>query len=198
MGIPMKKYIFLCVLLCVPLLRMCAETEAESAAATYHFELPVNWSVSPKYNLEVTIPSGYTSLQPFDSWSDKTTTLIEFVPKGETGEDWSEIISINKFIGSKVNASDFAEALKKRMLASVENGKVLDLKKEKKPSYTFSAFFLSYDLNGKHEMMGARYFSGPDDLVGVQYTIRPDQEMSDKEALAKIKTYFTSSTSVKN
>lgn len=72
--------------------------------AHIRFQLPINWVSSPKYNLEVSIPPGFISLQPFQVWSDEKTNLIEFVPKGEDGENWTEIISIDKHIGKKISA----------------------------------------------------------------------------------------------
>jgi len=167
---------------------------AESAedAPTIRFELPINWNTSSHYELEVTIPSGFNSLQGFDDW-DKAI-LIEFVPEGEDGENWKEIITINKFIGKNIEAGIFVDLLQKQLTPTVENVKVLEKTKEKFPGYEKATLFLSYDYQNKHEILGLQYFSGPNDCIGVQYTIR---SKNDQQAMAKITSFFETATHVK-
>ncbi len=160
--------------------------------------LPVNWATSPKYSLNVTLPKGVNALQSIQEWGEKNGTLIEFVPEGQNGDNWKEIITLNKFIDYKIPADTFVDALTKRMISQVvEHGKVLAEEKESTPAYSHATSFISYDDHGKHEVLGMDYFSGPYDLVGVQYTIRTNESnLTDEEALQKIKQYFKDSLKV--
>ncbi len=162
--------------------------------AHIRFELPINRVSSPKYNLEVSIPPGFISLQPFEAWSDEKITFIEFVPKGEDGENWTEIITINKHIGKKISADILLDLTKKGLLSNEENGNTLKEEVSKQPSYTQAKLTLSYDYKGKHEIVGFLYYSGPYDCVGVQYTIRP--QGSNLAAVSKIENFFNKATKI--
>lgn len=151
------------------------------------FLLPVNWTVNPEYTLEVTIPKGYTSIQPFKEWEQ--ASLIEFIPNGESKDRWTEIITVNKFIGEKIPADTFVKALKERLVSQIQNTQFYQEDIEKTPNYTRGALLLSYDFQGKHEVMGAVYYSEPYDCAGVQYTLRIGKKLSESQALEKIKDF---------
>lgn len=153
-----------------------------------NFSLPVNWSVTPKINLFVSIPKGYESLQPFSEWSE--ATLIEFVPKGEDGENWSEIITINKYVGHTLAADELIRFLKSHILYKVENGKVWKEENEEKDSYQYAILGLTYNYNKRHEVFGVRAYTGPYDGVAIQYTIRPKKGETDSQAISKIEDFF--------
>lgn len=157
------------------------------------FLLPVNWTVNPEYSLKVTIPKGYTSIQPFDEWEQ--ASLIEFIPKGEDKDHWTEIITVNKFIGEKIPADTFVKALKERLVSQIQNNQFYQEDIEKTPNYTRATLLLSYDFQGKHEVMGAIYYSGPYDCAGVQYTLRMGEKLSEAQALEKI-VFFNNSINI--
>jgi len=46
-----------------------------------------------------------------------------------------------------------------------------------------------YAYQGKKEVIFAKYYSGPYDCAGFQYTIRLSSTMSDEEALQKINDF---------
>lgn len=137
------------------------------------FDLPINWSFTPHVDLVVEMPVGYASLQEFDSW--EKAPLIEFVPKGENGESWNEIITIHKLINRKIRASNLVTLSKISMLADLKHAKVIEESSEELPGYQKASLFISYDLNGNREILGLEYFSGPFDCIGVQYTIRNEK-----------------------
>jgi hypothetical protein len=183
------RQLFILIFLVTPFC-LRADTELPAEKANYLFRLPINWTSAPRYNLEVTIPNGLTSIQTTEQWFDEKTNLIEFVPAGENGERWTEITTINKFIGKKIVADEFLVQLKNLMLSKVQNGKVWLEDVFKKPAYTKATLVISYDLNDRHEVMGAQYYSGPYDFVGVQYTILAVAPSSDSEAVFKIMEFF--------
>ena len=108
----------------------------------------------------------------------------------------SQIITINKYIGQGLSAEHLVRNLKSGMLSKVENGKVWKDALTKETSYIFANLGIAYDLNGKHEVFGARYYSGPYDTVGVQYTIRPKKGQSDAEVTKKIESFFDANAQV--
>lgn len=161
-----------------------------------NFFLPINWASAPKYNLLVAIPEGFRSLQPSSSWTEDTTPLIEFIPKKEKEADWSEIITIHKMIGKNISAEQMLDQLKTSMLAQTKNGKVWKEKFMKETSFSFGILGLTYDLDGKHEVFACKYYSGPYDCVGVQYTIRPKNASEEAAAKEKIENFFLEHTRV--
>jgi hypothetical protein len=122
------------------------------------FELPITRGSFPRYELEATIPEGYISLQKFEEW--EKGDIIEFVPQGEDGENWSEIITINKLIGRKVFAPTFLTLLKIQMLATLNNGQVLQESSDQLEHYSLATLILSYDFERRHEIFGVQYYSG--------------------------------------
>jgi hypothetical protein len=137
--------------------------------------------------LSVSIPEGYKSLQPASVW-DKAP-LIEFIPNdGSTASLWSEIITIQKLIGRGISADKMTSLLMQQLSQAVKT--TLLFKESSKNGYQMVYFALKYTHNGRQEILGAKYLSGPHDCEGVQYTIRLKYGQSEADALQKIKTFF--------
>lgn len=154
--------------------------------------LPINWTGKEQLNLKVTIGEGNRSLQTLEQWADPKTTLLEFIPKDESENEWSHILTLNKFIDSQISAIAFTKNLQKE-LAKESGARLLQESFLEKPSYERAGFIMSYDLKGRHEVMGCLYYSGPYDCVGVQYTIR---STDDEEAFKTIETFFQKNTTI--
>jgi hypothetical protein len=60
--------------------------------------------------------------------------------------------------------------------------------------YLFATLVLSYNLKGRHEVLGCQYYSGPVDCVGVHYTIRSLEGQTDDALVDKIKSFFKANT----
>lgn len=151
--------------------------------------LPIRWTANQQSDLSVTIPDHFISIQPFSSFQDKNSTMIEFIPKGESSDHWSEIITVNKYIGQKIEAIDFVKYLKKILLKDVQNGLIWEEEFKNKTGYQQAILGLNYDLNEQHEVFKAHYYSGPNDCAGVQYTIRVKKEDL-KAAQEKVDAFF--------
>ncbi len=168
------------------------------------FLLPINWgpsstqqgSTANQCNLSVTIPEGYQAIQPQSSWEN--VSLIEFIPKGETADHWSETISIHKIIGKRLQADQIVDFLKKNIIANTQQPKELFYKVSKEPKYLFAKLGLSYILKNTREVLVCRYYSGPSDCVGIQYTIRPKKEESTESVVKKIEHFFDTNTQLMN
>ncbi|HEY5234951.1 MAG TPA: hypothetical protein VIJ14_02135 [Rhabdochlamydiaceae bacterium] len=150
------------------------------------FILPVDWSTKTHRNLCVDIPISYKSLQAPSTWD--TAPLIEFIPKGENEDSWSEIITIQNLIESQIQAKQMTSTLIENISRAAKTTVLFQqttfTKNEK------SVFIIKYKHNGKEEVLGAQYLSGPFDCVGVQYTVRLSKKISENEAVKKIKTFF--------
>jgi hypothetical protein len=150
--------------------------------------LPISWSAPSQCNLSVTIPEGFRSIQPLATWNE--STLIEFIPEGESGDNWSEIITLNKLIGQRIPATQITSYLEKTLPTKSTNFKVIASSVEKTSSYLRSNLEVSYENAGRHEVLSCRYYSGPYDCAGIQYTIRPKSDQTDEQTLAKIEAFF--------
>lgn len=151
--------------------------------------LPIDSTQNNKpVNLIVVVPKSFHALQPIEMIP--RLEQVEFVPTGETGNNWSEIITLNKFPGKKIKAGDLTQVLKSSFQkgANVTNVWVDD--SAKKNGYDLSLIGMEYTYMGKQEVIGAVYFSGPMDTSGVQYTIRLSDTVSREDAMKKISAFF--------
>ncbi|MDR3624540.1 MAG: hypothetical protein P4L16_05320 [Chlamydiales bacterium] len=196
----MKKWLLLTLFLFTIIQNNYASDELSPSSIPKGTEitliLPVNWTSSSQYNLVATIPGEFHPLQSLSDWGNKESTLIEFVPNDENGDNWSEIITLNKYIDKKISADSIVAYLKEKMLDLVKNGKILQENASKEDNYQKASFALSYDLDGKHEVINAVYYSGPYDAAGIQYTIRPKLGVSDQEVLEKTDAFLKEHTTI--
>ncbi len=158
------------------------------------FLLPLDVSGKPFYILSVSIPKGFKPLQPLDQFGSPEQTMIEYIPLNESSNDWSEIITVNKFIGRKIKAGILTDTLKMQLLANNEKGKILSSNSTIEKSIEHVSFFMQYVYQNKQEVLGVSFFSGPYDAAGVQYTIRPKGNQTIDDAVKEIKTFFNNNT----
>ena len=149
--------------------------------------LPVDWTAGKRQNLVVTIPKGYRSIQPPSEWTK--APVVEFIPQGEGDHAWSEIITTQRLAGARASADKVVQVIRQNMAATATNIHVV-MSTASKRSYQMAFYILKYRHQGREEMMGMQYFSGPHDCSGVQYTIRLGDQMSEHEATAKICEFF--------
>lgn len=180
----MKK--FLSILLLMGFLEQSLITKESLDNYDKTFLLPVDWSTEQHLNLSVNIPRNFKSIQPASSW-DKAE-LIEFIPENENVGDWSEIITIQKLINKQISANQITAAILKK-LSAITNISVIS-KENSNKKYEEDAFVIKYNYKGKDEVLGAKYLSGPYDSVGVQYTIRLNENLSQQKAVEKIQDFF--------
>lgn len=149
--------------------------------------LPVDWTAGKRHNLIVTIPKGYRSIQPPSEWTQ--APVIEFIPQGEGDYTWSEIITTQRLTGDRISADRMVQTIRQNVTATATNVHVVCATASKIP-HQMAFVVLQYRHQGRQEMMGVQYFSGPHDCGGVQYTIRLGDQMSEKQATAKIMRFF--------
>lgn len=159
-----------------------------------NFSLPVDWTGTNKVNLLVKIPEGFESIQPFDQWEN--AAMIEFIPKGEDKNNWSEIVTVHKFLNKGISASDLSKGIAEYISKQSKDYKVLKNLDATENGYVMSGKVLSYNFQEKNEVLGYKYYSGPADCVGVQYTIRPKATETNEQIAARIESFLASSATI--
>lgn len=153
--------------------------------------IPINWPSQDNYLLHVTIPDGFQSIQPLADFIKDDVEMIEFIPQKENTYNWTEIITINKFMEKEFPASAITTKLRNGMLSELTNSKVWKESFSNFPKYQQSTLGISYDTQGKHEIFAGIFFSGGADSAGVQYTIRQGKiNKNEKQIMKKIDTFF--------
>jgi hypothetical protein len=163
----MNKWLWLALLPTIFASQIISGDEKQSTAESIEeaktvFILPINWAEKGHINLVTKIPEGFQTIQPMSEWEN--ASLIEFIPKGESADNWSEIISVHKLIGQQISAEKLVESLKNAFLTKTKNGKVWSSEASKESSYEVAHLIISYELNGKQEVFGCIYYSGPYEL----------------------------------
>lgn len=171
----------------------CFELDKPLEDYKISFVLPINVASEEHFHLAVTIPKDYKSVQDPSTW-DKAPS-IEFIPRSEEIQNYSEIVTVMTHRGQRISASRFTEALKQAISSQANFSVLLDEKKNKK-DYQETALILKYHYQGRDEVLGMRYLSGPYDCAGVQYTIRLSQNMDEKLAAEKINHFFNQNVTV--
>lgn len=160
------------------------------------FLLPVDHIHKPVSNLRVTLPKAFSSIQSLENFALPDQIMIEYIPNGESPDNWSEIITIHKFIGRKLQAYPFLKLLKKELASKTIENKVISFDPLKEGAHIERAeLIMEYMANNQREVIGALYYSGPFDAAGVQYTIRLNEKMTEEKAVNKISTYFKDNVS---
>ena len=128
----------------------------------------------------------------------QNSNIIEFIPKNEKEDQWSEIITIVKYIGKSFTAEKVSNALKNSIVSDLKNATVWLDTVSGGSSYHHTSLGVNYELQDKKEILMAEYYAGPYDCIGVQFTIRPDSKLSQEEAVKKIEDFFSKNVQVIN
>jgi len=152
--------------------------------------LPINFLVKPEIALSVKIPEDFRSFLPAEKMV--ISSMNEFFPKKDKNIDnWSEIITTQLLKGKQFTSKQFVDLLKKRFLSNNNNidVKIISEQDNTLKKYSTSEFTMAYTYQGKREIIFTKYYSGPHDCSGFQYTIRLINGLSEDEALRKINAF---------
>lgn len=174
-----------------------ASTTPQQAKSTSQrtFVLPVNWADTPKLGMVVSIPPAFKPVNAANP-DDTSSPLMEYIPESETDANWTQRITISKYIGKSATAQTVIAQLKSLLLEKVTNPKIWIETNSSKPNFQQSILGMRYDFHNKRELMGAQYNSGPFDCVGVQYTIRPMEGIPDDDITRIIDDFFKTNVQV--
>lgn len=178
-----------------------AETPAENSALSgkeIALSLPINATVAPPVTLFIKIPKGFRALQSLTDLARGKSNLIEFIPKDDGEYDWTEIITLNPFIGAKMKASDIVNSMNARFKQAAQEVHILETKTTQHGNYEQSCTAMDYVVNKRHEMVYMCYYSGPYDCAGIQYTLLwpKNSKLSKSQMLNKLKRFVGDSSRV--
>jgi len=156
--------------------------------------MPINAALSKgkKTHLVIKIPKGYKFLQ-----DDLRAEMLEFIP--ENDEDpykWSEIITTYSLVGHRIKAKQCVQITTDCVKRSSIINKIFNPSSEDLQKYSTSSVTISYKNNGRKELVYMKYFSGPFDCSGFQYAIAITDQMTEDDALEKIKKFEEEETSI--
>nr|WP_314899575.1 hypothetical protein [uncultured Deefgea sp.] len=143
-------------------------------------------------NLLVALPTGY-KLDFQNKQGNIATT--EMVPQAETVSNWTEMVTTQVFLGTKINnvtLAQFQTYMGKTWLAACKDGNVTPLKNGKENGYDFSFWVQTCPLNsatGKPENTWFKAIKGNDSLYIVQKAFKFDPT---KEQVAQWTQYLRS------
>ena len=181
----LNKKLFLIMALC---LNSCStvpmKKELEDKKIT--LSLPVNAAVSPKIHFIVKTPSNFKFLfQSGNMW--------EFIPKSQDVNSWTEMITVDAGVGSRITAQQLLEFNKQKFKEGA-NFKLLKERISKSKSYSTVEFVVAYDYKGRREIALGKYLVGPYDCSGFRYTMALTSGISEEDAIKKIDSYVQEQT----
>ncbi len=157
--------------------------------------LPVN--VPKGVFLKVTTPAGFTlgSSQNQNMGPEQRMIMSEFIPLGESIDNWMRIITTQSFIGLGNKAGPLMENILQGIKDAVGEINVDDPEfyLVTQNDYTESSMKVTYSNRGMKEMLIVKIFSGPYDTAVAQMTYRyksavfNDADKFEKEFLENVK-----------
>lgn len=124
-------------------------------------------------NLLTPLPSGF---KVGFATENSRVTMHEFVPVGETVDDWSRMVTAQIFLGlNNVDPDRFANRLAARWKSGCAGGEAQKIRSGIENGYNFSLWIFTCPLNPgtkKPENMWLKAISGADSLYSVQYAYR--------------------------
>jgi hypothetical protein len=125
-------------------------------------------------NLLAPIPQGFQLGD--QGHSGPGSDIAEYIPKGETVNEWSRMVTVQIFHNLKAFDPDrFAETIRDRGPASCPGEQGVQVKHGQERGYTFTLWLFTCPLNpqtGKPETFYDKLISGADALYSVQYSFR--------------------------
>lgn len=165
-----------------------------SERAEIVLSLPVNSQekykkLKSRVHLTVLIPQDFGSVLPIDQVIN--ANMLEFIPKTDKSVDaWSEIITIQKYIDRSIISSQLTNYIQQSIQKQVQQPMIIESINQEHSNYSESFFVMTYVNRGRKEILAGKYFSGPCDCSGVQYTIILSDGMTEKKAMSKIKNFM--------
>lgn len=154
---------------------------SDKNAPAYEALIPINHMFKAKTTLSAKIPTKY---KPITSFGAK---LMEFIPFSEIESNWSEIITLDIQMGARRSAAETLKLYQSTMSAQTVSFKLLEENASTSVDYSMASFGAVYIDKGRTEVIFLRYFSGPADLCGIQYTKVLEAGDSPEKVLEKLK-----------
>lgn len=162
----------------------------ENSNLQFTFLFPIN---DDKIQLKVVIPKDFKPLQ-----GDPNSEILEFIPK--TDKDpykWTEIITLNKILGTGITAPDYIESLDNMFVKSgVKDAKILETEKHSFDGYQDASSIIKYNANGRDEVVIFYSVSGRYDIANIQYALPLASQNDLDKTVQKLKDFIKNNTDV--
>jgi len=139
-------------------------------------------------NLLVGLPDGFVVANAVQGGEKGTISASEFIPNGETVDDWSKMVTIQVLHGATIGPDGLAEQVKTGWIGACPGSTVDRVAHGRVNGYRFSLWSFRCALNAqtsKPETMWLKAIAGEDALYIVQYAFRADpSEPLAKEAMS--------------
>ena len=131
-------------------------------------------------NLLTNLPEGYQI--GYQNRNDKEL-ISEMMPRNETVENWTEMVTVQIFFGQKMGAAQFKARMEKLWLASCPGGEPRSVNDGPERGYATATWVLACPLNPatkKPELTWFKAIQGNDSLYVVQkaFKFMPSQDQS--------------------
>ena len=113
--------------------------------------------------------------------------ILEFIPIGEVFEEWSEIITVVYYRNHGWRSKDLTDNLFKSFTEGTEKTTVITHNNDNFDDFDHSDLSMQYMENGKAEMVYIRYYSGLYHTAGIQYAMKLDDWLAEKDAKKLVK-----------
>jgi hypothetical protein len=149
--------------------------------------LPVNVTSTPRVHITIEPLEGFiTKPEYFEAFSNQVSPIVEYIPKGESFEKWSKIITVQCLTGNCVAADKLIRTVMSNIKSQVKRSVVIKEKTIKKDSFIVSKAVIQYQKHdGTVEMLYMEYYSGTLDCSGIQCSEKVDSWLEDKTAKSK-------------
>ena len=122
--------------------------------------------------------------------SISTATFLEYIPKNDSSNNWTSIITLQSMPKMGLKASEFVKKIKYNMIKSASSHQILQSDDLNTGSYMFSSITLVYVFNRRREVICAQYYSGPMDCCGIQYTRRIGEDAKVEDVLKEMNSFI--------
>lgn len=153
------------------------------------FKIPVDTTKS--YCLSIEIPYIFKPLHSTKAFNEAQIRFIEFIQKNEDSSSWTELIAIHRIKEKGIVAESLSKHLLEKFQSTNRPTQLLQNNSFHLDTISGSLFILKYTHNNNQEIIGNIFYSGENDLAGVQYTIRLKDQNMLKKAEQKIEDFFS-------
>lgn len=149
--------------------------------------LPVNNISTPQFHIVIQPIKGFvTQPENFIAFYDQASSIIEYIPRDESFENWSKIITIQCLTGQCIAADKLINTVRSNIESQVKRLVIIKEETAQKDSYLVSKAAIQYQKHdGIVEVLYMEYYSGPLDCSGIQYTEKVSSWLEGKLANAK-------------
>jgi hypothetical protein len=189
------KIFVLCFLLIFSPVGFCAQEKNISDYLTKHKDLQFTFLfpvIEEQVKLKVTIPKHFKALE-----GDPNAVLLEFIPN--TDKDpykWTEIITLNKILGTGISANEYITRLNDSFLKTTKTAKILETDKHDYQGYQDASSIVQYQSNGRDEVVIFYSVSGPLDLANLQYALPLSSAEQLNETVQKLKDFIKTNVEI--